>query len=121
MKSDSAYEYDLICSFDCIHDMVDPLGTLEAIHGALADDGGNRWAEPNASHNAHENRNPRGKVFHSISPLHCMTVSLTYDGAGLGTVIGEKGARELAEQAGFSCFEKAPIDDPFNQFFVLRR
>ena len=113
-------KFDLICTFDCIHDMVDPLATLEAIREALAEDGVNLWGEPNASHNAHENRNPLGKVFHAISPLHCMTVSLAYDGAGLGTVIGEKGARELAEQAGFKHFEPIPIEDPFNQFFALR-
>ncbi len=114
-------KYDLICSFDCIHDMVDPQGTVNAIHAVLADDGVYIWSEPNASHNAHENRNPIGKAFHSISPLHCMTVSLAYGGAGLGTVIGEKGARELAEKAGFSQFERLEIDNPFNQFFALRK
>jgi len=114
-------KYDLICSFDCIHDMVDPQGTVNAIYAVLADDGVYIWSEPNASHNAHENRNPIGKAFHSISPLHCMTVSLAYGGAGLGTVIGEKGARELAEKAGFSQFERLAIDNPFNQFFALRK
>jgi 2-polyprenyl-3-methyl-5-hydroxy-6-metoxy-1,4-benzoquinol methylase len=113
-------KYGLICSFDCIHDMVDPLGTLRAIREALATDGVYLWSEPNCSHEASENRNPVGRAFHAISPLHCMTVSLAYDGAGLGTVIGEKGARELAAQAGFSEFEKLPIQNPFNQFFLLR-
>src|SRR5262249_22814251 len=83
--------YDLICSFDCIHDMVDPVATLKAIREALAPDGVYLWSEPNASDKAHENRNPVGKTFHAISPLHCMTVSLAYNGAGLGTVIGEAG------------------------------
>jgi hypothetical protein len=50
-----------------------------------------------------------------------MTVSLAYNGAGLGTVIGERGARELAGKAGFSKFEKLPIQNPFNQFFALGR
>lgn len=113
--------FDLVCSFDCIHDMVDPRGTLRAIHEALADDGVYLWSEPNASENAFENRNPIGKVFHSISPLHCMTVSLAHGGEGLGTVIGERGARELAREAGFSSFERLPIQDPFSQFFALRR
>ncbi|MCP5110614.1 MAG: class I SAM-dependent methyltransferase [bacterium] len=113
--------FDLICTFDCIHDMVNPVAALRAIRDALAADGVLLWAEPNASHNAHENRNPLGKAFHAISPLHCMTVSLAYDGAGLGTVIGEKGSRELAQQAGYSHFERLPIDYPFNQFFLLRR
>lgn len=114
-------KFDLICSFDCIHDMVDPKATVRAIRDALADDGVYVWSEPNASANAHENRNPVGKAFHSISPLHCMTVSLAYNGAGLGTVIGESGARSLAKEAGFRHFERLPIQNPFNQFFALRK
>lgn len=114
-------KFELICSFDCIHDMVDPLATLRAIREALTEDGVYIWSEPNASANAHENRNPLGKAFHSISPLHCMTVSLAHDGAGLGTVIGESGARDLAKGVGFSRFERLPIQNPFNQFFALRR
>ena len=114
-------KYDLVCSFDCIHDMVDPKATLKAIRNAMADDGVYIWSEPNANANAHENRNPVGKMFHAISPLHCMTVSLAYNGAGLGTVIGEEGARTLAKEAGFSKFEKLPIQHPLNQFFALRK
>lgn len=113
--------FSLICSFDCIHDMVDPRGTLRAIHDALDEDGVYLWSEPNASAHAHENRNPIGKAFHAISPLHCMTVSLAHDGEGLGTVIGEEGARALAKEAGFSRFERLEIQNPFNQFFALRR
>lgn len=114
-------KYDLICSFDCIHDMVDPKATLKAIRNALADDGVYMWSEPNAAANALENRNPIGRMFHAISPLHCMTVSLAYNGAGLGTVIGESGARALAKEAGFSAFEKLPIQHPLNQFFALQK
>jgi 2-polyprenyl-3-methyl-5-hydroxy-6-metoxy-1,4-benzoquinol methylase len=114
-------KYDLVCSFDCIHDMVDPKATLKAIRNAMADDGVYIWSEPNASAHAHENRNPVGKMFHAISPLHCMTVSLAFNGAGLGTVIGEEGARALAKEAGFSKFEKLPIQHPLNQFFALRK
>jgi 2-polyprenyl-3-methyl-5-hydroxy-6-metoxy-1,4-benzoquinol methylase len=112
---------DLICTFDCIHDMVDPRATLRAVHEALADDGVYVWSEPNASDNPLENRNPVGKAFACVSPLHCMTVSLAHHGEGLGTVLGERGVRELAREAGFSTIEKLPIDNPFNQFFALRK
>jgi 2-polyprenyl-3-methyl-5-hydroxy-6-metoxy-1,4-benzoquinol methylase len=114
-------KFDLVCAFDCVHDMVDPKGTLKAIRESLADDGIFFWLEPNASENPLENRNPVGKVFSSISPLHCMTVSLAHGGEALGTVIGESGARRLAREAGFSRFEKAAIDNPFNQLFVLEK
>ncbi len=113
-------KYDLVCSFDCIHDMVNPRATLKAIREALAADGVYIWSEPNCSANAHENRNPIGRAFHAISPVHCMTVSLAHDGEGLGTVIGEQGARTLAKDAGFTHFERLPIQNPFNQFFALR-
>jgi 2-polyprenyl-3-methyl-5-hydroxy-6-metoxy-1,4-benzoquinol methylase len=113
--------FDLVTSFDCIHDMTDPAGTLRTIRAAMADDADYLWSEPNASHDPVQNRNPIGRFMHSISPLHCLTVSLAHGGAGLGTVIGEKGARELAAAAGFSTFERLPIDDPFNQFFWLRK
>jgi SAM-dependent methyltransferase len=117
----SAPAHDLICSFDCIHDMVDPRATLRAIHAALADDGVYLWSEPNASDNPLENRNPVGKAFACVSPLHCMTVSLAHHGEGLGTTIGERGVRTLATEAGFSSVEKLPIQNPFNQFFALRK
>lgn len=113
--------FDLICSFDCIHDMVDPVGVLKAIRAGMAYDGVYVWGEPNASADPVENRNPVGRSFSAISPLHCLTVSLAHQGAGLGTVIGEKGARELADKAGFSRFERLPIDHPFNQFFALAK
>ncbi len=113
-------KYDLVCSFDCIHDMVNPRATLRAIREVLGPDGVYVWSEPNASAHAHENRNPVGRTFHAISPLHCMTVSLAHNGEGLGTVIGEQGARALAKEAGFARFEKLPIQNPFNQFFALR-
>jgi len=113
--------YDLICALDCIHDMGDPISTLKAIREALTDDGVLFWSEPNASDNPLACRNPVGKMFSSLSPFHCMTVSLAHGGEGLGTIIGETGTKKLAEEAGFSHFEKLPVENPFNQFFVLRR
>lgn len=101
--------------------MAVPLSTLKAIREALTDDRTLFWSEPNASDNPLDRRNAVGKTFSSLSPFHCMTVSLAHGGEGLGTIIGESGARTLAEKAGFSTFEKLPIENPFNQFFALRR
>ncbi|MCH8077045.1 MAG: class I SAM-dependent methyltransferase [SAR324 cluster bacterium] len=113
--------FGLVLALDCIHDMVDPIGGLKAIRGALSEDGIFFWQEPIGSHDPLENQNPSGKMRQAISIYHCMTVSLAHGGAGLGTLIGEKGARELADRAGFSHFEKLPIKDPGQQFFRLHR
>lgn len=64
---------------------------------------------------------PVGKTFSAVSPLHCLTVSLAHEGAGLGTVIGESGARRLAHEAGFSSFEPLKVEHPFIQVFSLGR
>ncbi len=114
-------QYDLVLALDCIHDMVDPLGGLKAIREALTDDGLFFWMEPIGSHNPMENRDPPRRLRQAISPYHCMSVSLAYGGAGLGTLIGEAGASKLAEEAGFSHFEKLSIEDPGQQFFGARR
>jgi len=114
-------KYDLICTFDCIHDMVNPRGALTAIRNALSNEGVYLWTEPNCSDKLEENIGLVGRLFHNISPLHCMTVSLAHGGEGLGTVMGESKARELAKGAGFSDFTKLQIDNPFNQFFALHK
>ncbi len=50
-----------------------------------------------------------------------MTVSLAQGGEGLGSVIGESKARGMAQEAGFTRFERLPVKNPVHQIFVLRR
>ncbi len=112
--------YGLILAIDCIHDMPDPIGALRGIRTLLAPaEGLLFWSEPTGSHNPLENRNPVGKMRATLSPFHCLTVSLAAGGAGLGTIIGEKGARDLADEAGFEYFEKLPIENAMQQFYLL--
>lgn len=112
--------FDLIVAIDCVHDMVDPIGSLRAMGKLLSAGGRVFWSEPTGSHDPLENRNPQGKLRANLSPFHCLTVSLAAGGAGLGTIIGEAGARALAAQAGFGVFEKLAIESPAQQFFWLR-
>lgn len=114
-------KFDLVLALDCIHDMVDPQGGLKAIREALTDDGLFFWMEPIGSVNPMENRDPPRRLRQAISPYHCLSVSLAYGGAGLGTLIGEEGARKLAAEAGFSQFERLPIEDPGQHFFGVRK
>ena len=116
--SDGAY--DLVVAIDCIHDMFDPVGSLRAIRGLLSPKGVVLWSEPIGSHQPMENRNPPGKMRANLSPFHCLTVSLAAGGAGLGTIIGEVGARALAQQAGFAGLDRLKIENPMQQFFLLK-
>src|SRR5438270_2016917 len=113
--------FGLICAFDCIHDMVDSKNTLRAIRAGLADDCVFLLSVLNASDNPLDIPIPFVKAFLFVSLLHFLTVSIVHHGEGLGTVIGERGVRALAAETGFSHVEKLPIQNPFNQFFALRR
>jgi 2-polyprenyl-3-methyl-5-hydroxy-6-metoxy-1,4-benzoquinol methylase len=116
----SGGEFDLVVAIDCIHDMVDPVESLRAMRGLLSANGVVFWSEPTGSRDPLENRNPQGRLRAGLSPFHCLTVSLAEGGAGLGTIIGEAGVRELAQQAGFSSIQRLEIESPVQQFFAMR-
>jgi 2-polyprenyl-3-methyl-5-hydroxy-6-metoxy-1,4-benzoquinol methylase len=112
--------YDLVTTFDVVHDSVDPVGLMSAIRGALRDDGTYLMLEMNASGDVEENRNPLGKFLYNVSTLYCMTTSLAHGGAGIGACMGEEKARELAYAAGFKHFRKLPIEEPFSVLYELK-
>jgi 2-polyprenyl-3-methyl-5-hydroxy-6-metoxy-1,4-benzoquinol methylase len=112
--------FDLVSTFDVVHDSVDPVGLMTSIRRSLREDGSYLMLEMNASGDVEENRNPLGKFLYNVSTLYCMTTSLAHDGAGIGACMGEEKARELAYAAGFSKFRKLPIEDPFSVLYELK-
>jgi SAM-dependent methyltransferase len=116
-------EYDLITTFDVVHDMVDPVGALTAIRRALAPGGVYLWTEFNVSGDLVENlANPLNlaKFTYSASTLYCMTTSLSEGGAGIGTCMGQHKAEDLAREAGFASFRRLPLEDPFTAVYEVR-
>jgi 2-polyprenyl-3-methyl-5-hydroxy-6-metoxy-1,4-benzoquinol methylase len=113
-------KFDFVTSFEVIHDAVDPLGLLRAIRGALVPEGTYLMDELNVTANLEDNINPFGRMLYSVSTLYCMTTSLAHGGAGIGALMGEPKARELAKQAGFAQFNRLPIKDNFFAFYELR-
>jgi 2-polyprenyl-3-methyl-5-hydroxy-6-metoxy-1,4-benzoquinol methylase len=114
-------DFDLVCTLDSLHDMVDPHGAGRSIHGALKPGGTWFIIEPNVSDELAENLNPVGRVFYSVSMLQCMTASLAHGGAGYGACMGPAKIATVATEAGFKSFEKLPIENPFNQYFAARK
>ena len=106
--------FDLITTFDVIHDLVDPLAGMTRIRNALTPGGRYLMMEPNASSDLEDNLHDRGALLYGISALHCMTQSLAHGGAGLGTAWGSRRAEQMARQAGFGSFE--PLDSITNRF-----
>lgn len=112
--------FDLVTSFDVIHDLRDPLAGLGRIREALADGGQFLLMEPNASSSLEHNLDDRGALLYGISAMHCMTQSLAREGAGLGAAWGREMAEDYARRAGFSRFEPLPsISNQFSAFYLL--
>lgn len=113
-KSIPDKQYDLVCFFDCLHDMGDPLGAAKHVRKVLAKDGSVMLVEPFAGDRVEENRNPVGRMFYSASAVLCCAHSLSEEvGTALGAQAGEKRLAEVFGDAGFGSFRRA-TETPFN-------
>ena len=112
--------YDLVATFDCLHDMGDPIGAAEHVLETLADDGTWLLVEPFAGDSVEENLNPVGRVYYAASTLLCTPASLSQDvGLALGAQAGEARLRDVVTAAGFSRFRRA-AETPFNLVLEAR-
>jgi SAM-dependent methyltransferase len=114
-------QYDVISTYDVIHDAVDPLGLLKGIRKSLKPEGIYVCLDINCADRHEENEGPLAAMFYGFSVFYCMTTSLANGGAGLGTCgLPEAKARELCTQAGFSDVRRVPIENPFNNLYEAR-
>jgi ubiquinone/menaquinone biosynthesis C-methylase UbiE len=120
---DGTDQYDFICVFDAVHDQARPDAMLAGISRSLRPDGvflcvdiaGSSHVEDNLEH-------PMAPMLYSVSTFHCMTVSLAYDGVGLGTMWGQQKAEEMFREAGFTSVETHQVEeDPMNAYYVCRK
>jgi len=117
--------FDLITTFDVVHDSTHPAQLIEAVRKSLKDDG--TWlcadiqGRPTFAENLKDN--PMATIAYSFSVLVCMSAGLSVaGGAGLGTLgFHEARAREMTADAGFSRFRTVPFEeDVFNAFYEIR-
>lgn len=114
--------FDLVLAFDVVHDQKDPATVLGNVRAALRGGGvflmqdiaASSYLEKNIDH-------PLGPFFYTISTMHCMTVSLAQDGAGLGTVWGEELAVKMLGEAGFEGVDVRTLPhDMINNYYLCR-
>jgi SAM-dependent methyltransferase len=108
--------YDLICFFDCLHDMGDPVGIAAYARDHLGPDGTVLLVEPFALDGRRQNiaGNPMAALLYTASTMVCTPNSLSQEvGLGLGAQAGEARLRAVFEEAGFSHFRKA-AETPLN-------
>jgi len=122
-KLDEKKRYDLITTFDAVHDQADPAAVLKGIANALKDDGVYLMQDIAGSSHVHNNLDhPIGPFLYTVSTMHCMTVSLAQGGEGLGTMWGEEKAKEMLKDAGFKEVEVKQLPhDIFNNYFIITK
>jgi len=112
--------YDLVTTFDCLHDMGDPVGAARHVREALDSDGTWLVVEPFAGTTVADNLNPVGRVYYSFSTFLCVPSALSQPGGySLGAQAGEPGIRQVMTEAGFTRFRQA-AETPFNIVYEVR-
>jgi ubiquinone/menaquinone biosynthesis C-methylase UbiE len=120
---DEKDRFDLITTFDSIHDQAQPRRVLKAIYDALKP-GGDYLCVDIAAHSEVDGNmeHPLAPMMYWISTFHCMTVSLALGGEGLGTMWGEQKARELLAEAGFPKVDVARVEgDIMNNYYIAKK
>jgi 2-polyprenyl-3-methyl-5-hydroxy-6-metoxy-1,4-benzoquinol methylase len=115
--------YDLVLTFDCLHDMTRPADAVAAVHRALRPEGTWLAKEIRCWPTWPENRrNPMLAMMYGFSVTGCLASATSEaGGAGLGTVglHGELLA-QLAREAGFGPVTTHDVGDPANLYYEAR-
>jgi SAM-dependent methyltransferase len=112
--------FDLICFFDCLHDLGDPVGAARYARSALAHGGTVMLVEPNAGDRLEENTGPIARALYGASTVLCTAHSLSEDvGLALGAQAGESRLAEVFAEAGFGHWRRA-AETPFNLILEAR-
>ena len=118
-----AESFDFIPSFDSIHDQAHPGQVLQNIHRVLRPGGVYLMVDIKASSRLEDNIGvPFAPYLYTASTMHCMTVSLSLDGDGLGTCWGRELATSMLGDAGFGDVQVCEIEsDPINYYYIARK
>ena len=115
--------YDLVFTFDAVHDQARPLNLLKGIRRTLKQDGVYVMQDIHGHSHVHGNLdNPLAPLLYTVSCMHCMSVSLAQGGDGLGAMWGREKAQEMLREAGFTQIDIQRLDhDIQNDWYVIRR
>ncbi|MCB0987447.1 MAG: class I SAM-dependent methyltransferase [Microthrixaceae bacterium] len=113
-------DFDLVCTFDALHDMGDPLATARHVRRSLKEGGSWLLVEPMAGERPEDNVNPVGRIFYSASTFICTPAAQAQDGGyALGAQASEQVLSSIMVEAGFSRFHRA-TETPFNRVFQVQ-
>ena len=113
-------DYGLVATFDCLHDMGDPIAAATHIRTAMAADGVWLIVEPFAGASLADNLTPVGRMYYSFSSYLCVPHAVS-EGAtdALGNQAGEAPIADVVRAAGFGSFSRV-AQTPFNIVYAAR-
>jgi ubiquinone/menaquinone biosynthesis C-methylase UbiE len=112
--------YDLICFFDCLHDMGRPVDASAYAARCMASNGTVMLVEPYAGDRLEDNINPVSRLYYAASTTMCCAHAISENGTHvLGAQAGEEKLRQIFTQAGFTHFRQA-AKTPFNLVLEAR-
>jgi SAM-dependent methyltransferase len=113
--------YGLICFFDTLHDLGDPVAAARRAAEVLAPGGTVMLVEPYANDHVEENLSTVGQLYYAASSLICCAHAISEGGRlVLGAQAGPRRLAEVFRKAGFTHFRRA-AETPFNLIFEVRR
>jgi SAM-dependent methyltransferase len=113
--------YGLICFFDTLHDLGDPVAAARHAAEVLAPGGTVMLVEPFANDRVADNVSPVGRLYYAASSMLCCAHAISEGGKlVLGAQAGQARLAEVFRKAGFSHFRRA-AETPFNLIFEVRR
>jgi 2-polyprenyl-3-methyl-5-hydroxy-6-metoxy-1,4-benzoquinol methylase len=113
--------YDLICFFDCLHDMGRPVEAARYAAAAMAQDGTLMVIEPFARDRVEDNISPIGRLYYAASTTMCCAHAISEKGTHvLGAQAGPGQLETVLKSAGFGTVRKA-AETPFNLIIEAKR
>jgi SAM-dependent methyltransferase len=115
------HRYGLICFFDTLHDLGDPVAAAENAAATLAPGGTVLLVEPFAHDRVEDNLSPVRQLYYSGSSLICCAHAIAEGGKlVLGAQAGPKRPADVFRKAGFTHVRTA-AQTPFNLILEIRR
>jgi SAM-dependent methyltransferase len=121
-KSDTyeKHDYDLICFFDCLHDMGRPVDAVRYAASAMAKDGTLMLVEPFAGDRVEQNIGPVGRLYYAGSTTMCCAHAISENGSHvLGAQAGPRQLEDVLKAAGLGWVRRA-VETPFNLIIEAR-
>lgn len=109
--------YDLVCFFDCLHDMGRPVDAARYAASALASDGTLMLVEPYAGDRVEDNVSPVGRIYYAASTTMCCAHAISENGThSLGAQAGRRQLEAVLKSAGLGTV-RVVAETPFNMIF----